>query len=111
MDSVLGGLLYDGAREVCWYRCVCRVVSDGHDEDVSAARHCRDLGSGIVGRRVRRYDLTLGQGDVAFGANRHNEMLAVRLLSLEADYQAIFSTHARLGFERQNQHESAAEST
>ncbi len=99
VENRIGQVWRDG--QVRW------IVGDGHDEDVPASWH---------GRRVRMVralvcgnNLALRKCHIALRPDGHNKLFAVgREAVRQAAINKKISTHARFGFDRQNQHSSAA---
>lgn len=92
--------------QIWWDGQVRRVVRDGYDEDVPASGH-----RGCV-RMVRALvcgnDLALRKCHIALRPDGHNKLFAVgREAVRQAAINKTISTHARFGFDRQNQHSSA----
>lgn len=82
-------------------------MGDGHDEDVPAAGHRGCIR--VVRALVCGNDLALGKCHIALRPDGHNKLFAVgREAVSRAAINKTIATHARFGFDRQNQHSSAA---
>ncbi len=81
-------------------------MRDGHYENMASAWYARHVR--VVCALVRWNDLSFGKSHVALRPNGDDEMLAANIVSTNVQDSIGARSYARLGFDKQNQHSSAA---